>query len=60
MQYDQIAYYVKLGGTVFFFSALIVVFIYTFWPKNRKKFEEAASRPLADETLQPSQEELSL
>lgn len=60
MEYDQIAYIVKFSGTIFFFSILMLVFVYTFWPKNKGKFEEAASRPLQDETLHPSKKELSL
>lgn len=53
MGYDQIAYAVKLGGTVFFFTLLMIVFVYVFWPSNREKFRSAASRPLEDETLIP-------
>lgn len=38
MEYHQVAHYVKLGGTVFFFLFLCVVAIYVFWRKDQKTF----------------------
>ncbi|MBL4870805.1 MAG: cbb3-type cytochrome c oxidase subunit 3 [Robiginitomaculum sp.] len=53
MSYDQIAHIVKLGGTVFFFTFFLLVLVYVFWPKNKAKFKQAASMPIADESLIP-------
>ena len=51
MGYDQIAHLIKIGGTVFFFLAFMVVLLYVFLPSNKKKFNQAAFLPLEDETI---------
>ena len=48
MNYDGIAHIVKLGGTVLFFLIFISVIAYALWPKNKSKFDRAASLPLDD------------
>ena len=48
MNYDGIAHIVKLGGTVLFFLIFISVIAYALWPKNKSKFDRAASQPLDD------------
>ena len=53
MEYETIAHWVKMGGTVFFFAFFVAVLVYVFWPGNKKKFDDAASRPIDDETLIP-------
>lgn len=50
-RYDWMAHWVKMGGTVFFFSCFMIVLIYVFWPKNKAKFERAAHQALGDESL---------
>jgi cytochrome c oxidase cbb3-type subunit 4 len=51
MKYDQIAHLIKMGGTVFFFLAFMLVLLYVFMPSNKKKFDQAAYLPLEDEDI---------
>ncbi len=46
MSYETIAYFIKIGGTVFFFAIFIAAFIYALWPANKPVFDRAASMPL--------------
>jgi len=46
MTYETLAYVIKLGGTLTFFSIFLVALTYAFWPSNRSKFHTAASMPL--------------
>ncbi|MEE9347506.1 MAG: cbb3-type cytochrome c oxidase subunit 3 [Robiginitomaculum sp.] len=48
MNYDSLAYVVKLGGTVTFFAVFIGAIIYALWPKNQTRFKDAAQIPLMD------------
>jgi len=48
MSYDTLAHVIKLGGTVAFFSIFILAIIYALWPKNKARFDRAASLPLRD------------
>jgi cytochrome c oxidase cbb3-type subunit 4 len=57
MSYDSVAHFVKLGGTVAFFTLFLGVLLYTFWPGNQERFKRAAHRPLEDES--PIAEEAS-
>lgn len=52
IEYDTLAHFIKLGGTVAFFAFFICVIAYALWPKNKSRFENAANIPLAD-TDQP-------
>lgn len=48
MSYDTLAHVIKLGGTVAFFGIFVLAIIYALWPKNKARFERAASLPLHD------------
>lgn len=46
MNYDGLAYIVKLSGTVFFSGFFVVTILYALWPSNKSRFEQAAQLPL--------------
>lgn len=46
MGYDQIAHLVKIGGTVAFTAVFVGAILYALWPKNKDRFDRAASIPL--------------
>lgn len=46
MSYDQIAHFIKIGGTVAFTSIFVIAIVYALWPGNRARFERAAKLPL--------------
>lgn len=48
MTYETLAYVIKMGGTIAFFSVFLVAIIYALWPSNRQKFQRAAAMPLLD------------
>jgi len=48
MSYDTLAHFIKLGGTVAFFGIFVIAIIYALWPKNKTRFDRAASLPLHD------------
>ncbi len=48
MTYETLAYIIKMGGTVAFFSVFLLAMIYALWPSNRQKFRRAAAQPLHD------------
>ncbi len=47
MQYDQVALFVKIGGTVFFFVFFAVMIVTVFWRNNSKTLFGAIWPPLA-------------
>ncbi|MGB6231034.1 MAG: cbb3-type cytochrome c oxidase subunit 3 [Litorimonas sp.] len=49
MSYDQIAHFIKIGGTVAFTTVFVGAIVYALWPRNRDKFERAAQMPLQDD-----------
>jgi cytochrome c oxidase cbb3-type subunit 4 len=46
MSYDQIAHFIKIGGTVGFTAVFVLAILYALWPKNKARFERAANLPL--------------
>lgn len=46
MGYDQIAHFVKIGGTVTFTAVFVAAIFYALWPKNKARFDHAAHIPL--------------
>lgn len=46
MGYDQIAHFVKIGGTVVFTAVFVSAILYALWPKNKARFDHAAHIPL--------------
>ncbi len=45
----DLVYVAKTYGLVFLFAFFTVAVIYTYWPANRKRFDEAATSILEDE-----------
>jgi cytochrome c oxidase cbb3-type subunit 4 len=48
MSYDALAHVIKLGGTVAFFGIFVLSIVYALWPKNKARFDHAATLPLND------------
>jgi cytochrome c oxidase cbb3-type subunit 4 len=49
MNYDTLAHFIKMGGTVFFTAFFVSAIVYALWPKNKARFERAAQLPLLDD-----------
>ena len=49
MQYEQVAHFAATYGLIYLMVLFAGVLVYTFWPKNKDKFEEAARRPLEED-----------
>jgi cytochrome c oxidase cbb3-type subunit IV len=49
MTYDEIRSFAGVGGLLLFMALFAAVLIYTFWPGNKKSFEEARNIPLEDD-----------
>lgn len=49
MTYEQVAYFAKHGGTIFFFVFFVLVLIYIFLPGSKKRAVEAADIVFDDE-----------
>ncbi len=49
MTYDEIRSFAAFAGLLIFMALFAAVLIYTFWPGNRKRFEEARKIPLEDD-----------
>ena len=49
MTYESVAEFAATYGLIYLIVLFLGVLIYAFWPKNRKKFEEAARRPLEED-----------
>ncbi|WP_299621423.1 cbb3-type cytochrome c oxidase subunit 3 [Pelagibius sp.] len=49
MTYESVAEFAATYGLVYLFVLFLGVLAYAFWPKNKKKFEEAARRPLEED-----------
>lgn len=48
MTYEALAYIIKMGGTIAFFTVFSLAILYALWPSNRQKFHRAAAQPLRD------------
>lgn len=46
MTYQQVASITQAAALLLFVALFVGVLIYSFWPGNRKRFEEAARLPL--------------
>jgi cytochrome c oxidase cbb3-type subunit 4 len=46
MTYEQVATITQVAALLLFVALFIGVLIYAFWPRNKKRFEEAARLPL--------------
>lgn len=47
--YERIAAFSQTWGLIYFIVLFIGVLAYVLWPKNRKRFEDAANIPLREE-----------
>ncbi len=48
MDYADAAHIAETWGLLYLFILFIAVLGYVFWPRNRKKFKDAAHNPLRD------------
>ena len=49
MIYEKVAHFAATYGLVYLMVLFAGVLVYTFWPKNKDKFEKAARRPLEED-----------
>lgn len=49
MTYEEVSGFVGVAGMLLFIILFMGVLIYTFWPGNKKRFEEARHIPLEDD-----------
>ncbi len=49
MEYEQVAHFAATYGLIYLMVLFAGVLAYTFWPKNKEKFDEAARRPLEED-----------
>ena len=49
MDYHTIAHFARSWGLVYLFLLFVGVLVYALWPRNRKKFAEAARIPLRED-----------
>ena len=49
MEYEQVAEFAATYGLIYLMVLFAGVLVYAFWPKNKKKFDEAARRPLEED-----------
>ncbi len=47
--YETLANFAQTWGLLFFFNNMAGTEIYTFWPSNKDKFDEAANMPLRED-----------
>jgi cytochrome c oxidase cbb3-type subunit 4 len=49
MTYDNISYIVQTWGLVYFAVLFGAVLVYALWPRNRRKFRDAANIPFKED-----------
>jgi cytochrome c oxidase cbb3-type subunit IV len=47
--YDEVQEFVHSWGLVYFTLMFLAAAIYAYWPKNKKRFQDAARIPFEDE-----------
>jgi cytochrome c oxidase cbb3-type subunit 4 len=52
MTYEKAAYFAQTWGMLYAGLLFALVLAYALWPKNREKFDRAASMPLDEEIEQ--------
>ena len=57
MTYEQVASISQVVALLFFIALFGIVLIYTFWPGNKKRFDDAAKLPLEDQPETKNQKE---
>lgn len=53
MTYESLATFAQQGGSAYFAVMFAIVCIYALWPKNKKKFDDAALMPLVTDNDAP-------
>ena len=48
LTYQDASYFAQTYGLIYLFGLFVIVLLYALWPKNKKKFEEAANIPLEE------------
>jgi len=48
LTYQDASYFAQTYGLVYLFGLFVIVLVYALWPKNKKKFDEAANIPLEE------------
>jgi cytochrome c oxidase cbb3-type subunit 4 len=48
MTYEQMVEFSAFWGMIFFITLFFSVLVYAFWPKSKKRFEEAAQIPFKE------------
>lgn len=49
MTYNTLAQFAQTGGLVYFTLLFVGIVAYAWWPRNRARFEDAASLPLSED-----------
>ncbi|WP_321342368.1 cbb3-type cytochrome c oxidase subunit 3 [Breoghania sp.] len=47
--YNQAAHFAQTFGLLYFVMIFLGVLVYTFWPRNRERFDDAAHIPLRED-----------
>ncbi|WP_018700137.1 CcoQ/FixQ family Cbb3-type cytochrome c oxidase assembly chaperone [Amorphus coralli] len=53
MSYEDVASFAQTWGLLIFVAVFAVIVAYAVWPKNKKRFDEAARIPLEDDKPKP-------
>lgn len=48
LTYQDASYFAQTYGLLYLFGLFVIVLVYALWPKNKKKFDEAANIPLEE------------
>lgn len=49
MSYESVSYFAQTWGLVYLVVLFAAVLVYACWPRNRKKFEDAARIPFKED-----------
>ncbi len=47
--YDELAGFAQTWGLLYFILLFLGVLVYALWPKNKKRFDDAANIPLRED-----------
>ena len=48
LTYQDASFFAQTYGLIYLFGLFVIVLVYALWPKNKKKFEDAANIPLEE------------
>lgn len=49
MNYDEVLYASEVYGLLYLVALFVIVLAYALWPRNKKKFDDAARMPLEED-----------